>query len=71
MKELFYIIEMKTKTNKSLYLGELKNGCLGWTFDYNESIWFETCESAENFCKKYFKNFKDWNIKEITYCNIN
>jgi hypothetical protein len=64
MKEYFYVITMKTKNGKTIYLGEQGNK-LGWSFDYDEAIWFETLEDSENFARDYFKYFKNWEIKEI------
>lgn len=68
MKEYFSVITMKTKNNKILYLGEQGNK-LGWSFDYNEAIWFNTFEEAENFAKDYFKYFDKWEVKEV-YCTF-
>lgn len=66
MKETFYLITMKTKNNKTLYLGE-QGKYLGWSFDYNEAIWFEYDYQAETFAKDYFKHFDKWEIKDIEY----
>lgn len=66
MKEQFSVITMKTKNNKVIYLGE-QGSLLGWTFDYNEALWFNTNDEAESFARDYFKNFKDWEIKTIEY----
>ena len=67
MKELFYAIYMQTKNNKTLYLKEGSNNNFEWTFDFQECLWFETKDSTEKFAKEYFKNFKDWKIKEFIY----
>lgn len=66
MKEQFSLISMQTKNGKTIYLGEQGNS-LGWTFDYNEALWFNTNDEAERFARDYFKNFKNWKIKEIDY----
>ena len=64
MKERFSLISMKTKNDKTIYLME-RNNLFGWTFDYNEALWFNTNDEAEKFAIDYFKNFKDWEIKEV------
>ena len=69
MMEYFSLIIMKTKDNKTLYLGEKGNG-YGWSYNYDEAIWFETDEQAKAFAKGYFKKFNDWSIESILY-NIN
>ena len=66
---LFYAITMQTKTDKTLYLMSGANGGFNWTFDYEECIWFETENEANNFASDYFKNFNNWKIKEV-YANI-
>jgi hypothetical protein len=67
-KYSFVAICMKTKNGKDIYLGEQGKG-LGWKFDYNEAVWFETYQEAEKFAKDYFKHFDKWGIKEV-YCII-
>ena len=64
MKERFSLISMQTKNDKTIYLEEQGNS-FGWTFDYNKALWFNTNDEAERFATDYFKNFKDWEIKEI------
>ena len=59
------VITMQTKTGKTLYLKEGIGKAFEWTFDRSEAIWFETIEEAEKFANKYFKNFKDYKIKEM------
>lgn len=69
MKEIFYIITMKTKANKTIYLfaNEKNNGKVEWCFRKKDAIWFETFRDAERFAKNYFKNFNNWVIEEIIY----
>lgn len=69
MKDLFYVVAMNTKKGKTLYLKEGHNNNFEWTFDFQESIWFETEKDTKKFANDYFKNFKDWFVKEI-YFNI-
>lgn len=64
MKEQFSLISMQTKNGRTIYLGE-KDNSFGWTFNYNDALWFNTNEEAERFAIDYFKNFKNWKIKEI------
>lgn len=66
MEETFYLITMTSKNNKTLYLGE-QGKKLGWSFNYNEGLWFNFYSEAENFAKDYFKHFDKWEIKEIEY----
>lgn len=62
---LFYVITMQTKNNKILYLMSDNAKDFKWTFDYEEGVWFETEQSARDFASQYFKNFKEWSIKEV------
>lgn len=67
---VFYTITMQTKSDKTLYLMcDNINGGFKWTFDYEDSIWFNTENEANNFASDYFKNFHNWKIKEV-YANI-
>lgn len=63
--DYFTIVTMKTKTNKTLFLMEGQGKTCSWTFDKEEAIWFPNEAEAEKFCKKYFKNFKDYEIETI------
>jgi len=63
----WYVIAMKTKTEKTIYLKEGTNNNLEWTFDRNEGIWFELEEQAEKLAKDYFKGFDKWFIEEFEY----
>ena len=64
MTEQFSLISMQTKNGKTIYLGEQDNS-FGWTFNYNNALWFNTYDEAERFARDYFKNFKNWEIKDI------
>ena len=64
MTEQFSLVTMQTKNGKTIYLGEQGNS-FGWVFDYNNALWFNTNEEAERFAIDYFKNFKDWEVKEV------
>ena len=61
----FSIVTMITKTGKKLYLKAGNGNAVEWTFDEQDAIWFQTEEDAENFCKNYFKNFKDYEIESV------
>lgn len=58
----FFIVYMKTKTGKNIYL--MTNGVdnFEWTFKKQDAIFFSTEKEAKNFCKNYFKNFTKWKI---------
>ena len=66
-KENFEVITMLTKNNKKLYFSSLDNGQFSWQFSKQKALCFETVEQAKNFAKRYFKNFHDWKIEEVTY----
>lgn len=65
MGEYFSIITMKTKTGKILYAKAGHGKSIEWTFDKKDAIWFQSEADAKNFCKEYFKNFKDYEIQNI------
>lgn len=67
MEEIFYEITMNTKGGKTLYLMENIGNSCKWTFNRDNSIWFNTLEEAQKFAKQYFKNFKNYTIKEFYY----
>lgn len=63
---IFYAITMQTYNGKTLYLKTTGYGnSLEWTFNYDEAIWYETADEAEKVAKKYFKKFKNWEIKSV------
>ena len=64
MTQQFSLISTQTRNGKTIYLGE-KGNSFGWVFDYNEALWFNTNEEAERFAIDYFKNFKNWEIKDV------
>lgn len=68
MRYDFYVISMTTANGKTLYLGE-SGRSLGWFFDYDKGVYFETYTEAEKFAKDYFKHFDKWEVKEV-YVNI-
>ena len=49
-----------------LKAGKTTNSC-EWTFDKDESIWFETEQQAEKFGNDYFKTFKNWKVENFSY----
>lgn len=63
----WYVISMKTKNDKVIYLKEGKNNNLEWTFNRGESIWFENEYQAKDFANGYFINFDKWFIQEFEY----
>lgn len=74
MGETFYRIIMKTITGKKLYLRENKwygkneeNINCSWEFTSENALWFETYKEAEDFCKRYFKNFKNYEIEDFEF----
>ena len=72
VKDFFYRIIMHTRDGKKLYLTENtwygknseKINCT-WDFNYNNALWFETYDEAEEFAKGYFKNFTGYEIEEF------
>ena len=74
--DLMYVITMKAKSGKTLYLrhikdiykrnGEITEICK-WVTDRNESTYFETEKKAREYAENYFKNFKNWEITEFEY----
>lgn len=66
MKEIFYVIIMKTKNGHKLYLGCGNGLGMVWT-NKEESCWFNTDKEAKDFAENYFLNFKNYEIEEITY----
>jgi Holliday junction resolvase len=71
MLDIFYIIIMKTKNNKTLYLKANDTHKLyEWTFNFDDAIWFDTTSECERFANEWFKTFKNYEIKEIGV-NIN
>lgn len=69
MKDTFYLVAMTTKNGKTLYLkaSDGYSNQFEWTFDLQEGMWFPTEYETEQFAKKYFKNFKNWFIKEYEF----
>ena len=67
MKDLFYVVAMKTKRGQTLYLKEGHNNNFEWTFDFQESIWFETEDDTKKFANDYFKIFFNTFVSEIFY----
>jgi len=60
----FFVISMLTYDGRRLYLKSDGGYNREWTFDRNQAIWFSTYDDAESFAKKWFKNFKSWEIIE-------
>lgn len=60
----YYVITMETQEGMPLYLGEFE-GKFKWTKYLDGGIWFDTERDAKEFAKSWFKNFKDWEIREI------
>jgi hypothetical protein len=67
--ESFYTITMNTQNGKTLYLS-MWDDKPKWTFDINEACYWNTEDTALKFANKWFKNFNDWSVKEITV-NVN
>ena len=67
MDDVFYVITMKTSNGKKLYLAcDIGNSCK-WIFNKSEACWYNTYKEAEDFCKSYFKNFKNYIIESFNY----
>lgn len=66
MPEIFYRVTMTTYNGKKLYLKADTINCT-WEFSNKDAIWFETEKEAKEFCNKYFKNFKNYEIEEFEY----
>lgn len=60
----YYVIKMVTSEGLNLYFEE-REGKFKWTKYRNNCIWFSTEKDAEDFCKGYFTNYKDWIIEPI------
>ena len=67
MLEDFWRVIMKTKTGLKLYLKAGKGNSCSWDKDWSDAIWFQTENDAKNFCKNYFKNFKNYEIENFKY----
>jgi len=65
MEELYtaYIITMKTKEGKKLYLTSDKE----WSFIKDEGMWFAELEEAQNFAEEWFKSFDRYEFDKIVY----
>ena len=62
---IFYVIAMETKKGQTLYLGTMDAKSFKWYFDYDMGLYFPTEKDALSFAKEYFKNFKDYKVKEV------
>ena len=63
MKVNYYAITMKAKNGRTLYL-DLMTGSPKWTVQKANACWWNDEKSATDFAKKWFKNFKGWNVVE-------
>lgn len=52
--------------DKNVYLMINDIGETKWTKNRNLALSFNTDSQAEKFAKKYFKNYKNWEVKEIS-----
>lgn len=50
---------------KNVYLTINDLGETKWTTDKNLALCFNTDIKAEEYAKKYFKNFKNWEVRDI------
>ena len=62
--EDFYIITMKTNKDKKLYLS-VWDGKPEWTFNKSKACFWDFEDQALDFAKRWFKNFKDWEVEEV------
>ena len=51
--------------NKEVFLMINDGGETKWTKNKNLALSFNTDNQAKEFATKYFKNYKDWEVKEI------
>lgn len=51
--------------NKNVYLMVSDTGEKKWTKNKNLALSFNTDKQAEEFGKKYFTKFKNWEVKDI------
>ena len=58
----FSTIAIKEK-NVFLMVDDL--GKTKWTKNKNLALCFQTDNKAEQYAKRYFKNFKDWEVRDI------
>lgn len=71
-----YKICMDTYTGKRLYLAQNNTHVMNWKdakvyewqFNPAGAMEFDSIEEAENFAKKYFKNFRGWYVYETKVC---
>lgn len=65
----FVAIIMNDRKGRILYLKASdkfsKNVICEWTYDYDEAIYFNCPAEAEKFANNYFKNFKNWALKDV------
>ena len=60
--EEFSTIAIKGK-NVYLMINDL--GETKWTKDKNLALCFQTDAKAEQYAKRYFKNYKEWEIRDV------
>ena len=65
----FVAIVMEDKKGRTLYLKASNKPSKGvvceWTYNYDEAIYFNCPSEAEKFANNYFKNFKNWGLKDV------
>ena len=70
----FFVITMKLKNGKKLYLQHEKDiiknkkwvgDICKWVAYKSEALYFDTFKNAEDYAKNYFKNFKDYSIESF------
>ena len=54
-----------TIKNKNVFLMVDDLGKTKWTTNKNLALCFNTDIKAKQYAEKYFKNFKDWEIRDI------
>lgn len=59
-----FVITMKTKNGKTLYLYSNDAEKFEWTFDMEKAYADDCYSSIEKFAKNYFKHFNNWCIEE-------
>ena len=51
--------------NKEVYLTINDSGETKWTKNKDLALSFNTDSQAEKFAKRYFKNYRNWEVREI------
>lgn len=64
-----YVLTMQTKNDKTLFL-TMMNEKPTWTFDKEDACVWSDDDICRKFANKWFKNFKEWVVREYTSMEI-